>query len=65
MFRTLAKLGGKGPFSGLDIGAIEFYAPDLPYKHTFMGYVSRERSSQRAFLTATWNQIFGPGGAPE
>jgi len=40
MFRTLAKLGGKGPFSGLDIGAIEFYGPDLPYKHHSNMFVS-------------------------
>ena len=53
------------PFSGLDIGTIEFYVHDLPYKHTFVGGVSREMSFQNAFLTATWNQICGRGGTPE
>ena len=49
-----------GGFQGSRIGS-----PDLPYRHTFMGYVSQEMSFQDAFLTATWDQIFAQGGTPE
>ena len=37
------------PFSGLDIGTIKFYTPDLRHKNTFMGYVSRKMSFQYTY----------------